>query len=299
MTAAMRAATSRECATASGEGGGRMGSAEKVIARLQGTVNAKLRIVLRFVAEYSMQDQAVLITGAGRRIGAAIARELHAAGARVILHCHRSRDEADALAEELEAIRPDSCAVVQADLLQVAALPRLADDAARAFGRLDGLVNNASSFYPTSLGEIELREWEDLIGTNLRAPLFLSQAAAPHLRAWQGAIVNIIDIHHERPLPDYVVYTIAKAGLARLTRSLAVELAPDVRVNGVAPGAILWPEGGKHFSPAERTRITAQTPLERVGSPEDVAGAVKYLLFDALFVTGEILAVDGGRRLPL
>ncbi len=246
-----------------------------------------------------MQDQAVLITGAGRRIGAAIARELHAAGARVILHCHRSRDEADALAEELEAIRPDSCAVVQADLLQVAALPRLADDAARAFGRLDGLVNNASSFYPTSLGEIELREWEDLIGTNLRAPLFLSQAAAPHLRAWQGAIVNIIDIHHERPLPDYVVYTIAKAGLAGLTRSLAVELAPDVRVNGVAPGAILWPEGGKHFSPAERTRITAQTPLERVGSPEDVAGAVKYLLFDALFVTGEILAVDGGRRLPL
>ena len=246
-----------------------------------------------------MQDRAVLITGAARRIGAAIARELHAAGARVILHCHRSRDEADALAAELDAIRPDSSAVVQADLLQVAALPRLADDAARAFGRLDGLVNNASSFYPTSLGEIELREWEDLIGTNLRAPLFLSQAAAPHLRAWQGAIVNIIDIHHERPLPDYVVYSVAKAGLAGLTRSLAVELAPDVRVNGVAPGAILWPEGGKHFSPAERARITEQTPLERVGSPEDVAGAVKYLLFDALFVTGEILAVDGGRRLPL
>jgi pteridine reductase len=246
-----------------------------------------------------MQDQAVLITGAGRRIGAAIARELHAAGARVILHCHRSREEADALAAELDAIRPESCAVVQADLMQVAALPRLADDAARVFGRLDGLVNNASSFYPTSIGEIELREWEDLIGTNLRAPLFLSQAAAPHLRAWQGAIVNIIDIHHERPLPDYVVYSIAKAGLAGLTRCLAVELAPDVRVNGVAPGAILWPEGGKHFSPAERARITAQTPLERVGSPEDVAGAVKYLLFDALFVTGEILAVDGGRRLPL
>jgi pteridine reductase len=137
------------------------------------------------------------------------------------------------------------------------------------------------------------------MGTNLRAPLFLAQAAAPHLRAWQGAIVNIVDIHAERPLADFVVYTVAKAGLAGLTRSLALELAPDVRVNGVAPGAILWPEGGQHFSPSERTRITEQTPLERIGTPEDVAGAVKYLLFDAPFVTGEILAVDGGRRLRL
>ncbi len=246
-----------------------------------------------------MQEQAILITGAARRIGAATARALHAAGARIVLHCHRSRDEAETLADELNGEREESCAIVQADLLQVAALPRLAEDAARAFGRLDGLVNNASSFHATPFGEIGLRDWEDLIGTNLRAPFFLAQAAAPHLRAWQGAIVNIVDIHAERPLADYPVYTIAKAGLAGLTRSLALELAPDVRVNGVAPGAILWPEGGQHFSPAERTRITEQTPLERVGSPEDVAGAVKYLLFDAPFVTGEILAVDGGRRLRL
>ena len=246
-----------------------------------------------------MQDSAILVTGAAKRIGSIIARTLHEAGARVILHCHKSRADADDLAEELNVARADSCAVVQADLLQIAALPRLAEDAARCFGRLDGLVNNASSFHATPIGEIGPAHWEDLIGTNLRAPLFLSQAAAPHLRAWQGAIVNIIDIHWERPLADYVVYTVAKAGLAGLTRSLALELAPDVRVNGVAPGAILWPEGGQHYSPKERNRIVEQTPLERIGSPEDIAGAVKYLLFDAPFVTGEILSVDGGRRLRL
>jgi pteridine reductase len=246
-----------------------------------------------------MNDAVVLVTGGARRIGSVISRTLHEAGARIVVHCNKSRADADDLSDELNAARPDSCAVVQADLLQVAALPRLAEDAARAFGRLDGLVNNASSFHATPLGEIQLRDWEDLIGTNLRAPLFLAQAAAPHLRAWQGAIVNIVDIHAERPLADFVVYTVAKAGLAGLTRSLALELAPDVRVNGVAPGAILWPEGGQHFSPAERSRITEQTPLERIGTPEDVASAVKYLLFDAPFVTGEILAVDGGRRLRL
>ena len=246
-----------------------------------------------------MQERAVLVTGAARRIGAAIARTLHAAGASVIVHCNRSRHEAEALADELNDVRGDSCAVVQADLLQVAALPRLAEDAARAFGRLDGLVNNASAFYATPIGRIDVREWEELIGSNLRAPLFLAQAAAPHLRAWQGAIVNIVDIHAERPLQDFVVYTVAKAGLAGLTRSLALELAPDIRVNGVAPGAIIWPEDGLHFSDEERERILTQTPLERIGTPEDVAGAVKYLLFDAPFVTGEILAVDGGRRLRL
>jgi pteridine reductase len=246
-----------------------------------------------------MQDRAILITGAARRIGSIIARTLHEAGARVILHCHKSRADADDLCEEFNAARPDSCAVVQADLLQVAGLPRLAEEAARAFGRLDGLVNNASTFHPTPIGEIGIAQWEDLVGTNLRAPLFLSQAAAPHLRAWQGAIVNIVDIHADRPLQDYLVYSVAKAGLAALTRSLALELAPDVRVNGVAPGAILWPEGAQHFSPAERSRIIEQTPLERIGTPDDVAGAVKYLLFDAPFVTGEILAVDGGRRLRL
>src|SRR5258706_11056057 len=188
--------------------------------------------------EYSMQREgAVLVTGAARRIGAAIARTLHAAGARVVLHCHRSRDEAQALAASLNALRPASAAVVQANLLDAVALPRLVEDSVAAFGRLDALVNNASSFYATPLGAIGAREWEDLMGTNLRAPLLLSQAAAPALRATRGAIVNIVDIHAQQPLPGFLVYSVAKAGLAGLTRSLAIELAPAVRVNGVVPRA--------------------------------------------------------------
>ena len=246
-----------------------------------------------------MQGSAVLVTGAARRIGAAIARRLHAAGSRVVLHCHRSREEADAVAGELNAARAGSTAIVQGDLLDLASLPRIVEEAAHAFGRLDGLVNNASSFYATPFGRIGEREWEDLIGSNLRAPLFLAQAAAPRLREAKGAIVNIVDIHSERPLKDFVVYSVAKAGLAGLTRSLALELGPDVRVNGVSPGAILWPEDGKHFDPAEKRRIEEQTPIGRIGSPEDVAGAVKYLLFDAPFVTGQVLAVDGGRGIFL
>ena len=250
--------------------------------------------------EYSMQREgAVLVTGAARRIGATISRTLHAAGGRVVLHCNRSREEAERLSAELNGARAGSAAVVQADLLDLAALPKLVDDAARAFGRLDGLVNNASSFYSTPFGKISEREWQDLIGTNLRAPLFLAQAAAPRLRESKGAIVNIVDIHAERPLANFLVYTVAKAGLAGLTRALAIELGPDVRVNGVAPGAILWPDAGKHYDPAERDRILATTPLATIGSPEDVAGAVKYLLFDAPFVTGQVLAVDGGRGIHL
>ena len=241
----------------------------------------------------------VLVTGAARRIGRVIATALHAAGARVILHCHHSRHEAEALATELDAVRPSSAAVVSADLLDAAGLPEMIEIAAATFGRLDGLVNNASSFHATPLGSIGAREWDDLMGTNLRAPLLLSQAAAPHLRKARGAIVNIVDIHAERPLRDFAVYTVAKGGLAALTRSLAIELAPEVRVNGVAPGAILWPEDGQHFAPAERERIESQTPLGRTGNPADVAGAVKYLLLDAPFVTGQILAVDGGRSLSL
>ncbi|QJR12480.1 Glucose 1-dehydrogenase [Usitatibacter rugosus] len=241
----------------------------------------------------------VLVTGAARRIGRAIAMTLHAAGARVILHCHHSCDEAETLAAELDAVRASSAAVVSADLLDAAGLPDMIGIAASTFGRLDGLVNNASSFHATPMGSIGAREWDDLVGTNLRAPLLLAQAAAPHLRKARGAIVNIVDIHAERPLRDFAVYTVAKGGLAALTRSLAVELAPEVRVNGVAPGAILWPEDGKHFSGSERARIEAQTPLGRIGNPADVAGAVKYLLLDAPFVTGQILAVDGGRSLSL
>ena len=246
-----------------------------------------------------MQDGVVLVTGAARRIGAAISRRLHAAGARIVLHCHRSRAEADDLADALNTQRDASCAVVQGDLLDVEAIPALIEEAVRAFGRLDALVNNASSFYPTPFGHIGQGEWDDLMGSNLRAPLFLAQAAAPYLREAKGAVVNLVDIHADRPLKDFVVYSIAKTGLAGLTRALALEMGPHVRVNGVAPGAILWPDGDEHFAPTERSRIVAQTPLARIGGPEDVAGAVKYLLFDAPFVTGQIIAVDGGRGIHI
>jgi pteridine reductase len=244
-----------------------------------------------------MQDGAVLITGAARRIGAAIARTLHGAGARIVLHYNSSRMEAQRLCGELNSLRPDSCALVQGDLLDVASLSPMVEAAGNAFGRLDALVNNASSFHATPFGTATERDWDDLMGTNLRAPLFLSQAAAPRLRASRGAIVNIVDIHAERPLQDFIVYSVAKAGLAGLTRALALELGPEVRVNGVAPGTILWPDKEDHFTRAEQMRIVGSTPLARVGSPEDVAGAVKYLLFDAPFVTGQILAVDGGRAI--
>lgn len=246
-----------------------------------------------------MGQPVVLVTGGAKRVGAAIVRAAHAAGARVVVHCNRSREEADRLAAELEAARPGSAAVIQADLLDTDALAGLAERAAAAFGRLDGLVNNASTSHPTPVGRVDAAAWEDLAGTNLRAPLFLSQAAAPHLRQSRGAIVNIVDIHAERPLPGFLAYTVAKSGLAGLTRALALELAPEVRVNGVSPGAILWPEDGEAFPPAERERITVQTPLRRTGTPEDIAGAVKYFLFDAPFVTGQVLAVDGGRSLAL
>ncbi len=240
---------------------------------------------------------AILVTGAAKRVGAVIARTLHAAGANVIVHCNRSRAEADALAKELNAIRSKSASVVQGDLLAYNALKGLIDHAASEFGRLDGLVNNASAFYATPVGSIDEDSWSELMDSNLKAPLFLSQAAAPYLRRTKGSIVNIVDIHAERPLKDFVVYTIAKAGLAGLTRSLALELGPDIRVNGVAPGAILWPDSGDSFPVAEQERIVSLTPLQRIGTSEDVASAVKYLMLDAPFISGQILAVDGGRGL--
>ena len=241
----------------------------------------------------------ILVTGAAKRVGAVIARTLHAAGVNVIVHCNRSRAEADVLVKELNAARAHSAALLQGDLLACNALKGLIDQAASAFGRLDGLVNNASAFFATPVGAIDEDGWSALIDSNLKAPLFLSQAAAPYLKKTQGSIVNIVDIHGERPLKDFVVYSVAKAGLIGLTRSLALELGPEVRVNGVSPGAILWPEagnaGGKVFSQEEQQRIVAQTPLKRIGTPDDIARAVKYLMFDAPFMTGQIIAVDGGR----
>ncbi|NTV11991.1 MAG: pteridine reductase [Zoogloea sp.] len=240
----------------------------------------------------------VLVTGAARRVGAEIARCLHAAGASVAVHCRSSVSEGGALVAQLEAARPGSAALFQADLLDSAALPQLVDRVLAQFGRLDALVNNASSFFPTKLGEIDEAAWGDLVGSNLKAPLFLSQAAAPHLAAAGGAIVNIIDIHAERPLKGYALYCAAKAGLLGLTRALALELGPAVRVNGVSPGAIEWPEDGQ-FPPAEREAIVAHSLLKRTGNPSDVARTVRFLLFDAPYVSGQIIAVDGGRSAHL
>jgi pteridine reductase len=238
-----------------------------------------------------------LVTGAARRIGAAIARRLHADGASVVLHYRGAEAEAAALEAELNAARAGSAAKVKADLLAPVAPKVLVDCALERFGRLDLLVNNASTFYPTAIGSIEAAQWEELIGSNLRAPLFIAQAAAAELAKRGGAIVNIADIHAERPLKGYAVYSIAKAGLVALTRALALELGPDVRVNAVAPGAIVWPDDGQ-FPPPERGRIVATTPLARLGKPEEIARAVHFLA-TAPFVTGQVLAVDGGRSVFL
>ena len=241
----------------------------------------------------SLAGQWALITGAAKRVGASIARTLHGAGASVALHYRNSAAPAEALAAELNAIRPGSARLARGDLLDTAALGRLVSDLVKDTGRLDILINNASSFYPTPIGTVTLAQWDDLVGTNLRAPLFLTQAALPHLQASRGSIVNLIDIHAIRPLRDHPVYGPAKAGLAMLTRSLARDLAPTVRVNGVAPGAVLWPEDG--IEDRTRESIIRQIPLKRAGTPEDIAGCVLYLVRDAHYVTGQIIVVDGGR----
>jgi pteridine reductase len=235
----------------------------------------------------------VLITGAARRIGAALARGFQAEGANVCIHFHRSAAEAEQLRDELNATRAGSAIAVAANLLDLDALPRLVDRTVQAFGRLDVLINNASTFYPTPLGAVTAKHWDDLMGTNLRAPLFLSQSAAPALKATQGLILNLIDIHAQRPLPQHPVYSSAKAGLMMLTRSLARELGPEIRVNGIAPGPILWPEGG--IDADVKQEIIDKTLLKRSGSPPDIVRTALFFAKDAPFVTGQVLAVDGGR----
>lgn len=237
--------------------------------------------------------QVALVTGAARRIGACIARRLHAEGMRVAVHYRHSEGEAEALCAELDAARPGSARCFQADLLQTSAIGHLVDDVTGAFGRLDVVVNNASSFFPTPVGRIDETAFEDLVGTNLKAPLFVAQAAAAHLEATGGCIVNIADLYGLEPLGGHAVYCAAKAGLVMLTRCLARELGPAVRVNAVAPGAILWPEVDGHE--AERRKVIARTALKRRGEPEDVAAAVVFLVRDAPYVSGEVLRVDGGR----
>jgi pteridine reductase len=245
------------------------------------------------MSNQSLAGKTALITGGARRVGAAIARELHAAGANVAIHYRKSANDAESLAAELNTSRPRSAVTVQADLLDVAKLPDLVEFTVRSYGALDVLVNNASTFHATPVGEITPAAWDDLLGTNLRAPLFLSQAAVPALRKSGGLIINIVDIHALRPLRNYTVYCTAKAGLHMLTRSLAKELGPEIRVNGIAPGPVLWPEGESDTS--TRAKIIERTILKRMGTPADIARTALFFAAHAPFITGQILAVDGGR----
>lgn len=248
-------------------------------------------------AERGKADRVALVTGAAARIGASIADCLHARGFALVLHCNANRAGAEALAERLNGERPGSVAIVQGDLSVPDAVDAVARETRAAFGRLDVLVNNASRFYPTPAGRTLAWQWEDLLNSNLRGPWFLVEALLAELQASHGCVVNILDVHAERPMPGFGVYCISKAGLAMMTRVLARELGPEVRVNGVSPGAILWPENEPGH--AEKESILGRTALGRLGSPADIASAVAYLATDAPYVTGQILAVDGGRSLNI
>lgn len=241
----------------------------------------------------SLSGKVALITGGARRVGAAICRALHAEGMNLVIHYRSSKGEAHALQEALQAQRPNSVLLVQGDLLNIAKIENLVHETINAQRRLDLLVNNASTFYPTPIGSATEKHWDDLIGTNFRLPFFLSQAAAPHLKKTGGSIVNIVDVHAERPLKNYPIYSAAKAGLAMLTQSLARELAPEVRVNGIAPGTILWPE--HDMDELTKQRILSRVPQKRSGDPDDIARTVLFLTRDAGYISGQIIAVDGGR----
>ena len=246
-----------------------------------------------------MQGKVVLVTGGAKRVGAAICRRLHAAGALLAVHYRSSEQEALDMQKVLNKLRPKSAAMFQADLLEQKDLPQLVHKVIKKFGRLDALVNNASSFYATPLADIDEQQWRDLLGTNLRAPLFLAQAAATELRRQHGCIVNIVDIHAERPMYGHLLYSVAKAGLVALTKGLAQELAPQVRVNAVAPGVIIWPEGEAWTDLEQRRKIVAHTLLKREGEPDDIARTVAFLIHDAPYITGQVIAVDGGRSINI
>jgi pteridine reductase len=247
----------------------------------------------------ALQGKVILVTGGAKRVGAAICRRLHGAGASIAVHYRSSEGEALALQAELNGKRANSAWCAQADLLNLHDLPRMVNATIQHFGRLDGLVNNASSFYATILSEVNESHWTDLMGTNLKAPLFLAQAAESELRKRNGAIVNIVDIHAERPMHGHLVYSVAKAGLVALTKALAQELAPQVRVNAVAPGVIIWPEQGGWEDEARRKQIVEHTLLKREGDPDDIARTVQFLFSDAPYITGQVIAVDGGRSINL
>ena len=246
-----------------------------------------------------LKGKVALVTGSARRVGAVTVKALHAAGATVVVHCRNSSKDAKSLSNVLNQVRPNSCFIEQADLLDVNYFSTLIDSIIKKVGRLDILINNASSFYPTEIGKITEQQWDDLIGSNLKAPLFLSQAAAPELIKNNGCIVNMADIYGYKPLSKYPVYSAAKAGLVMLTQSLAKELGPHVRVNGIAPGIILWPEADGDDMGDEHQKLLTKTCLKREGSPEDIAKAILFLVTDANYITGHILPVDGGRLVNL
>ena len=245
----------------------------------------------------SLTGKVVLITGGARRLGASTARLLHAQGMQLVIHYRSSKEEAHQLQQELHQARPESVMLVRGDLLNTAKLDNLVHETVEAFGRLDVLVNNASSFYPTPIGKASEKEWEDLISSNLKAPFFLSQAAAPHLRKTGGCIINMADIHGKQPLKTYPIYSIAKAGLIMLTKSFARELGPEVRVNAIAPGTILWPEND--LDEMAKQRIISRAPQKRTGHPDDIAKTILFLIRDATYITGQVIAVDGGRSVVL
>ena len=257
-----------------------------------------VRVEESLMDDNQSHHKVALVTGGARRVGAEMVRALHACGYRMAIHYRQSQSEAQKLTAELNACRPNSAACFEADLREDTAPESLIRLVIQQFDRLDGLINNASSFYPTPFGQIQPQDWEELAASNLKTPLFLAQAAAPALKKTGGAIVNLIDIHAERPLRHYAAYNTAKAGLLGLTRSLALELAPEIRVNGIAPGAILWPED-QQFSPEMRSAILKQIPLSRMGTPKDVAEVAVFLIHEAHYLTGQILNVDGGRSLFL
>jgi len=240
------------------------------------------------------EHKVALITGGSHRLGAATARTLHAAGMNIVLHYRSSRDAAHKLQQEMNAIRENSVVLVQADLLSMNALPALIKESHNAWGRFDALINNASTFYRTTIGNTGEKQWDDLFGSNAKAPFFLAQAAAPFLKKTQGCIVNMVDIHAERPLKEHTLYCMAKASLVMLTKSLARELGPEVRVNGVAPGAIMWPD---ELDDVTKQRILNRTFLKRKGEPSDIAQTIRFLVMDAPYITGQIIAVCGGRSL--
>ena len=245
---------------------------------------------------HNNSKKVVLVTGAARRIGVTIASHLHASGFNVLLHCNRSRAEADKVCAQLNEARADSACVVQADLSQAVCYEDIYQQAMAAWGGVHALVNNASVFYPTPVNELRDEDWDMFLNIHIKAPFFLAQQFFPQLKQHKGSIVNVVDIHTERPLKEYLAYSVSKAGLVALTKSLARELAPDVRCNAVAPGAILWPEQGHHHT-AQHAAIIARTALKREGQPQDVAAAVLFLLEYSNYTTGQMIVVDGGRTL--